>query len=233
MSNVTTLSTSTKPAPITWVESLFGRMEAMYGSKFLDMWRGADVEMVKALWAEEMGKLSSEELKRGYGMLMQRDWPPSLPEYVKMCKPTVDPMVAYYEALAGIQSRAAGEIGKWSHPAIFWAAMPLSFDLGNQTYSQMRGRWEKSLADQMARGEWADIPNVMLALAAPGKSLLSKDEALQRLGELGAAAVLKIRKEDTAWYRKIFAREKSADKTLTMLQKRLAHEAAAAHGYHA
>jgi hypothetical protein len=74
MGNVVSLSTSTQPAPITWVESLFARMQGIYGNKFLDMWRDTDTEMVKALWADEMGKLTNEELKRGYAALMSRDW---------------------------------------------------------------------------------------------------------------------------------------------------------------
>jgi hypothetical protein len=206
-------------------------MEAMYGRKFHDMWIGSDLSMVKALWADEMGKLSNDELKRGYGALMLRDWPPTLPEYVKMCRPTIDPLVAYYEAIAGIQERSKGEMGTWSHPAIFWAAMPLSFDLNNQTYSQVRGRWEKSLSDQLEKGEWEPVPKVVLALAPPSKPNLSKTEASKRLNELGADAIVKSRKEDTTWYRKILEREKAGDKTLTMIQKRFAHEADDLHGW--
>lgn len=191
MSNVTKLSTSTRPVPVTWVESLFARMTAMYGAKFADMWRGADVEQVKALWAEEMGKLSNEELKRGFGALMTRDWPPSLPEYIKLCKPAVDPMVAYYEAVSGVQARAKGEMGSWSHPAIFWAALPMAFDLGLQSFSQIKLRWERALAEQMEKSEWAAIPQPMVALPAPGKALLSKEKAGQMLEELGATAVVK------------------------------------------
>ena len=37
------LSTS-EPLPTAWIEKLFERMAALYGSKFADMWRGTDPE---------------------------------------------------------------------------------------------------------------------------------------------------------------------------------------------
>ena len=62
MSNVVQISsTSTNPAPISWVEKLFGHMQALYGNKFIDMWRDTDIKLVKDLWADEMGKLSGAE----------------------------------------------------------------------------------------------------------------------------------------------------------------------------
>ncbi|HJV73143.1 MAG TPA: hypothetical protein VJ654_02890 [Noviherbaspirillum sp.] len=229
MSNVTTLSTSTKPAPITWVESLFSRMEAMYGAKFLDMWRGTDAGLVKQLWADEMGKLSTEDLKRGYAALMTRDWPPSLPEYVKMCKPSVDPTVAYYEAVNGMQAREKGEKGQWSHPAVFWAAVQISaFDLKNQSYSQLKTRWEKTLAEEMAKGEWAAVPEPMLALPEPGKSELSREKATKMMHQLGAADVLKPKTNHKLWAERIIKKSKQPLHGLSALQISFAKEALSA-----
>lgn len=189
MNNELTSSISTKPAPLSWVESLFSRMQGMYGSKFLDMWRDTDITSVKSLWAEEMGKLTRDQLKRGVEALRTQDWPPSLPQFIKLCAPSVDSLVAYYEAVAGIQARAKGEMGVWSHPAIFWAATPLAFDLGNQTYSQIKARWERALAEQMERGEWDDIEAPLLTLPEPDR--LTREEAAKRLQEVGAASVTK------------------------------------------
>lgn len=229
MSNVTTLSTSTNPAPIKWVESLFSRMEAMYGAKFLDMWRGTDAALVKQLWADEMGKLSTEDLKRGYAALMARDWPPSLPEYVKMCKPSIDPLVAYYEAVNGTQAREQGKKGDWSHPAIFWASVKVSaYDLKHASYSQIKQRWEKALADEMEKGEWVPVPDALQALPAPRKSELSKEHASRMVTELKAADTTKKaddKIDHRLWAKRILAREKKGDKTLTALQVRFAREA--------
>lgn len=199
----------------------------MYGNKFLDMWRDTDSDLVKQLWAEEMGKLSNEELKRGYNALMTREWPPSLPEYVKMCKPSIDPTVAYYEAVNGSEARSKGEMGKWAHPAIFWASVQISaFDLKNQTYSQLKTRWEKALADEMEKGQWEPIPQPMIALPAPGKSKTDKEEATRMLAQLEATGVLKNKGSDhRAWIKKILERQKVGDKNLPDISIRFAKEA--------
>lgn len=214
---------------MTWVESLFSRMEAMYGAKFLDMWRGTDAALVKQLWADEMGKLSTEDLKRGYAALMTRDWPPSLPEYVKMCKPSIDPLVAYYEAVNGTQARELGQKGDWSHPAIFWASVKVSaYDLKHASYSQIKQRWEKALSDEMEKGEWSPVPEALQALPAPGKSELSKEHATRMVTELKAADTTKKaadKIDHRLWAKRILEREKRGDKTLSALQVRFAREA--------
>lgn len=218
--------TSTRPVPLSWVESLFARMQAMYGNKFIDMWRDADLPTVKAMWADEMGKLNSEELRRGYGALMTRDWPPTLPEYIRMCKPSIDPTVAYYEAVNGMQARERGEHGKWSHPAIFWAAVKVSaYDLKHIGFSQIKTRWEKALSDEMEKGEWSAVPEPMIALPAPGKSELSREKATAMLSSLGASGVLKQSGDDRRWARKIMQRVADNDQNVSAMQVRFAREA--------
>jgi len=229
MNNELTSSISTKPAPLSWVESLFARMQGMYGNKFLDMWRDTDIASVKALWAEEMGKLSREELKRGVEALRTQDWPPSLPQFIKLCAPSVDPLVAYYEAVAGVQSRSKGEMGTWSHPAIYWAATPLAFDLSNQTYSQIKARWEKALSEQMARGEWEEIKMPLVAL--PEAARLSREEATKRLQEVGAIGMIKgddNRTDHKAWARIAMEDLKNGGKRFPTITYKMAKEALAA-----
>lgn len=232
MSNVTSLTSTNKPVPIAWVESLFARMQAMYGNKFLDMWRGTDAEMVKQMWADEMGKLSAEDLKRGFNALISRDWPPSLPEYVRMCKPSVDPTVAYYEALNGVQARERGEVGSWSHPAIFWASVAVSaYDLKHQSFSQIKARWEKALQDEMDKGQWAAVPQPLLALPEPGKSAMSREHANKMVQELQATETIKKAADKTdhkLWAKRILKRAEEKNHGLSALQIRFAKEALAA-----
>ncbi|PUA19601.1 hypothetical protein C7W93_07085 [Glaciimonas sp. PCH181] len=203
-------------------------MQGMYGNKFLDMWRDTDPAMVKALWAAEMGKLTNDELRRGFSALMAQEWPPSLPQYIKLCKPSVDSMVAYYEAVAGVQARAKGDPGVWSHPAIYWASVPLSFDLGSLPFSQIKTRWERALSEQMDKGEWEAIPQPKLALSDIGKTMLSREKAGQLMQEYKASDVVKTPRsgvDHLAWAKIITQREKSKDKSLSMIQIRLAKEA--------
>lgn len=222
----------TKPAPISWVEKLFERMEALYGTKFLDMWRNTNADLVKALWADEMGKLSADELRRGYAALMSRDWPPSLPEFLKMCRPPLDPLNAYREALKGLQSRERGEVGTWSHPAIFWAYTAVSaHDLKSMSYDQIEKRWAKALQDELDKGEWAAIPVPMPALPEPGKSKLSREHAEKMMQELHATGTIKKANDKTdhkQWARRILERAQKPNHGLSYLQIRFAKEALAA-----
>jgi hypothetical protein len=230
MNLTTESSTSTNALPETWVERLFQRMLLDYGKKFSDQWGGADTDALIAHWSRELSGYSGAELKRGLDALSTRDWPPTLPEFKKLCRAPFDSLVAYYEAVAGVQARNGGEFGKWSHPAIYWAAMPLAFDLGSQTFSQIKPRWERALAEQMDRAEWAEIPRPMLALGAPGTAALSRESAEQLLQKLKATVITKHAGsaiDHRAWAKRILEREKRGDKSLTLVQVQFAREAMA------
>ena len=231
MNLTTPSSTSTSALPESWVERLFQRMLLDYGKKFSDQWGGADTDALIAHWSQELASYTGAELKRGLDALSTRDWPPTLPEFKKLCRSPVDPLVAYYEAVAGVSARAGGEFGKWSHPAIYWAAMPLAFDLGSQTYSQIKPRWERALAEQMDKAEWAAIPVPMLALALPGTAALSRENAERMLTQLKATTVAKkagSQIDHKAWARRILERERRKDSSLSLLQVRFAKEALSA-----
>lgn len=230
MTNVTNpnSSTSTNALPEAWVERLFERMLLEYGKRFGDQWTQADMDKLIAHWATELAGYSGPELKRGVDALATRDWPPTLPEFKKLCRRPLDVTAAYYEAVAGVQARASGEYGKWSHPAVYWAAMPLAFDLGNQTFSQIKPRWEAALAEQIERGEWAEIPQPMVSLPAPGKTKTSREEAAQRLRELHAVGIVKdsAGNDPKRWARRILEREAAGEHVLP-IQARFAREAMA------
>lgn len=221
-------STSTTALPETWVERLFERMLLDYGKKFSDQWGGADTDTLIAHWSRELAGYSGAELKRGLDALATRDWPPTLPEFKKLCRRPLDETTAYYEAVAGVQARAAGEYGKWSHPAIYWAAMPLAFDLGSQTFSQIKSRWEAALHQQLDKAEWPEIPQPMIALPPPGKTKTSRAEASQRLRELGATGIVKDAwgNDPKRWARQLLERE-AAGEALMPIQSRFAREALA------
>ena len=219
-------STSTTVLPEKWVERLFERMLLDYGKKFSDQWGGADTDALIAHWSRELAGYSGPELKRGLEALSTREWPPTLPEFKKLCRRPMDALTAYYEAVAGVQARADGKYGKWSHPAIYWAAMPLSFDLREQAFSQVKARWEAALNEQMDKGEWTEIPQAMVALPAPGKGVTAREEASRRLRELGAATVVKdFRGGDSlGWAKRLLERE-AAGEALLPIQSRFAREA--------
>jgi hypothetical protein len=220
---------------ISMMDHLYNRLDGAYPHKWRSNFANETaIDNWRVSWAEafEDEKISLTEIANGLKACRTKfEWPPSCAEFIGACRPVADALKAYYEAVAGVQARSTGKMGVWSHPAIYWAAAPLAFDLGNQTFSQIKARWEAAYDLQMERAEWEPIPQVALALPAPGRAELSRENAAKMLSDLGASGVLKARNEDTAWYRKILDRIKRGDKTVSMIQRQFAEQAAAAHGY--
>ena len=80
---------SSKALPGEWVERIFQIMAANYGARFADAWRGVDAETVKAVWAKKLGALKPEQIRRGIASLEQCKFPPTLPEFMALCKQAV------------------------------------------------------------------------------------------------------------------------------------------------
>ncbi len=135
--------------------------------------------------------------------------------------------------MAGLEARAKGEFGDWSHPAIYWAATLLQRDLMGQAYGAVKDRWAAALAAQMARTEWAEIPVPRPQLAAPGMTKLSREGAAAMLRELEAKGLVtrgitKQAKDDfdhLRWARRILARVAAGDKNVESYSVTAASEA--------
>lgn len=156
--------------PDAWVERLFARFEAMYGAKFSAAWQGCNLSNVKAVWAEDLGGYSGQEISAGIAKCREMDWPPTLPEFLKACRPPIDYMAALLEAIDQMARRESNR-DTWSHPAIFWAAAKVgAFDLARMAAKELEPRWRKELSEQMAIGWWPDIPVRREALPAPGQT---------------------------------------------------------------
>lgn len=168
--------------PIQWVEKLFSRMQACYGNRFLDMFANANMIEVKAVWGQQMYLLSNHELCRGVAALMTREWPPSLPEFIKLCKPPIDAEVAYYEALEQGLAREEGRPNTWTSPAIYWAWRTIGgFEFRSQSFAYLKSRWSKVLADEVAKGTWPPIPEMALQLGVDMKSTEMSARGAQEL----------------------------------------------------
>lgn len=220
---------------ISTMDHLFNRLDGAYPHKWRSNFGTPEaIDNWKISWAEafEDERVTPADIRAGLKACRSRyDWPPSCAEFIKACKPSVDPLVAYYEAVNGMQARERGEKGEWSHPAIFWAAVQISaYDLKNQSYSQIKVRWESALQEQMAKGEWSAVPAPMVALPAPGKSALSREHATKMVQELQASETIKKTADKTdhkLWAKKIRERAKLTNHGLSALQIRFAKEALA------
>lgn len=218
------------------MDHLFNRLDGLYPHKWRSNFPTPDaIDNWQCAWAEtfEEHGITPDQIKAGLKACQTKyEWPPSCAEFIKACKPVVDSVVAYYEALNGMQERERGEMGKWTHPAVFWAAVSVSaFDLKNLTYSQIKARWEAAFLEEIGKSEWPEIPKPMLALPAPGKSELSREKATQMIADLNAKGITKSPEEKTdhkRWAKKILERHEKGDKTLSPLQVKFAKEALSA-----
>jgi hypothetical protein len=176
--------------------------------------------------------MTPEQLHRGMGLLEILDLPPTLPQFIKLCKPALDPQVAYFEAIAGIAAREHGEVGQWSDPAIYWATAAIgAFDLKTLPYRQIRRRWIAALAESQAAHHTEPIP------APEAKQPITEEESeaeaahqntTERVASGKAVEVARStssRPDHKRWARRIQERIARGDKTVTKNQARAAKEA--------
>lgn len=129
---------------MTWMERLFDVMLTHYGKAFLDKWSVVSADKLKAVWAEKLAGLTSAELKRGVESLDECVFPPSLPEFRRLCRPPVDYEGLYFEAAREWQRRRDGG-DVWSDPAVYWAAQSMGSALRDTPYEKARARWRGAL----------------------------------------------------------------------------------------
>lgn len=125
--------------PERFIERIFSEMLAMYGAKFSDLWRSADIAEVKAMWAKKLAGFESTPsvFRAALDALEDRPFPPTLPEFLSLCREaarrigTSAPLLPYKvdharqaefaEKLKAIVSN----VNRGSDP-IFWATHPRS-----------------------------------------------------------------------------------------------------------
>lgn len=201
--------------PKRWVESLFERMEMSYGEKFTRQWGNVDPHKMRRFWAVELGTLTPEQLKVGVEAMRRRDWPPTLPEFMALCKPTFDYSGALYEAIEQIQKREEGR-DTWSNPAIYWAAIKVgSFDLRNLTHKDLLKRFTDAIDKVLAQESIEPVPVRQTALPAPGQGVADKEKVEREVAKIRATQK-QVGNRD--WARRILEREKR-DKVPYMVGK--------------
>ena len=73
--------------PDAWVKSLLDRMAAMYGEKFVRQWEKTDPDAMRDMWAESLGRFDGDQIKWALQHLVGNNpFPPTLPEFVILCK---------------------------------------------------------------------------------------------------------------------------------------------------
>lgn len=163
--------------PDSWIASLFRRMSGMYGARFSDMWKGVDPDSVRNAWAEGLAHLTADELRTGVSALSARAFPPTLPEFVALCRPPLNYDAALQEAVQQLHLRADGK-DQWSNPALYWAALKVGeFDMLHLSRGALLDRFSAALDDVM-RNAVHPVPPSTVALPAPGRAR-AKPEAVR------------------------------------------------------
>lgn len=160
----------------TWQPTEDGAKELLkflmvvYGQKFTDQWRGVTLGEMKAVWSMALIGYTTEEVQRGLSACMSRVWPPTLPEFLLLCRPPVDHEAAFIEAVKQMRQRDNGT-DTWSKPAVYWAAVEFgSWELRQASWDRAKARWTRILDEQLAKGELPPVPPRMEALPAPGQA---------------------------------------------------------------
>lgn len=213
-----------------WTAHLMSKLKMMYGSKFSQQWQGIDPNMLQNEWAEQLAGFTGDELARGLAACRERPFPPTLPEFMVLCRPPIRPEVAFHEAVHCLGQRRRGERGDWTHPAIFHAAVKVGqHDVMNASYSQIRTRWDKTLSDELAKGDWDPIPEAHVALPEPKKTEMTDAEARKAMQRIGADKVLdQTGRDHKSWARKILEDPKGRPLIAITMAKRALEEGAAA-----
>ena len=157
------------------VEHVFDRLKGQFGGKLADLWapvlhvpaaRPGDPQpldvpnIVEREWMDGLAGFRRHELERGCTACSDgRIFPPTLGEFKLLCRPCLDPEWAWHEARECLLQRDRGEIGDWSHPAVFYAAIGMSSQVRSGDWRKHKTQWTRNLQGSLSKG-WREIPQV-------------------------------------------------------------------------
>ena len=197
MSSLIESSTSTKkPDVYDAVAMIFRKMKFTYGQQFVDKWAFLDAGEMADYWAEALKGYRLREIETGLSKLPK--WPPSPDEFLLICRPKPDYVKAHKEAIEGLEARRKCEDFNWSHPAIFWAASPMRFELESLPFDKVEKQWKAALESQIDKGQWEEVPRPPMQIEmSPSKD--SRKNCERFIQEIGVGQLFKRKDDETAW----------------------------------
>jgi hypothetical protein len=173
------------------IDYLFEKLNFFYPKRWRDQFESpAHIDLLKQCWGEELDDqgITFEEVKHGLKRcITMYDWPPSFPEFIKACRPSMDYERAFLEAAEQMRLRDNGK-DQWSNPAIYWAATKLGGDLKNHPYQSIKVRWKEALdkaIEEVSSGILSSsVPSRLTALPSPGKTSISPEESKKRFADI-------------------------------------------------
>lgn len=169
------------------VNSLFAKFESLYGARLADMWRNSNIAEVKRAWSEELAGFKVGEVEAGLQACRAKPWPPTLPEFLLLCRPPVCVEEMFVQAQEQLSRRAFGE-DAWPSKAVYWAAVDYGFfQLRTHAWQTAKPRWTRIVVEKMRfEDDFPDIPAAVPALPSPGKVFTDVETAKKNLSELKA-----------------------------------------------
>lgn len=130
------------------------------------MWKGTDLAIVKTTWAEALAGFSVREVRQGLAACRGKPWPPTLPEFLLLCRPKPDYEAMFYEAQKQAGLRRYGS-DVWESPLLFWAAYRMGTDdMVNLPWEKSRARWVKIIDELRPQADMlSPVPEKSPALA--------------------------------------------------------------------
>lgn len=174
-----------KPASCEAVEALFAEFAALYGARFADMWKHSNLSLVMQSWANALSGYKVGEVKAGLLACREKPWPPTLPEFLMLCRPSPDMEKAFADAQEQVSKRAFGE-DVWYDKALYWTAVEFGFyDLRSMSWPMAKNRWSRIYVEKLAReSELPEVPLPRQVLPAPGKGETDTETAKRRLADI-------------------------------------------------
>lgn len=188
-----------QPLPLAWIDKIWERLFSFYGKKFTDFWGGADqkqIASIKRIWAEDLSGYSAEEIKTGLDKCKENDYPPTMPQFLKMCRPLINYEASFAEAVKQLHLRKEA-LDNWSAPAIYYAAITMHHELSNCSYASVKDRWRNAIDTAVENIKCGKIPNeVPLVILAPEEIKITPEKAKENLERLEKIAKSLLKKFD-------------------------------------
>lgn len=204
------------------IERLFDKLDMLYPGKWRQQFKSTeDMDNWRQCWAEELieRKVTFDEAKTGLDRCIEfyKDWPPTFPQFLEACRPSLNYESAFYEAVEQMRKRDEGK-DSWTNPAIYWAAVALGGDIMGTVYANVKGRWkaalDKATEEVKTNPMLQEIPKRLTALPAPKRQGREPSEVAKR--EL--AKCYEILNSEPKWKRELKAKGRSIDENIPGLK---------------
>lgn len=130
--------------PKHWIEALFKKFLLRYGHLWTDRYANLAVtpQEIEDEWATELGGFSPEEIKRGLEACRTSKFPPTLPEFISLCRPAASVRPSADEAWAiAIKAKDESETVVWTEDmAQAWGLCKPVLDAGDEVGARMAFR---------------------------------------------------------------------------------------------